>query len=60
MFNLLIFIFIYFQKLINLCNCNVYDKHLYDQIHFLHTLCALLNNQQNTAIMFFFFVIYLN
>ncbi|VVC35326.1 Retinoic acid induced 16-like protein,Armadillo-like helical [Cinara cedri] len=41
------------QKLINLCHCVFYNERQQDQIHFLHTLCVLLNNQQNTAIMFF-------
>lgn len=35
-----------------------YNERQYDQIHFLHSLCVLLNNQQNAAIMFFSYVIY--
>lgn len=36
----------------------MYNEWQHDQIHFLYTLCTLLDNQQNIAIMFFSYVIH--
>lgn len=52
MFNNIFYVFLNFQKLILLCDCVLYKDQQQEQIHFLHTLCAQLNNQQNFAIMF--------
>ncbi|XP_060839803.1 FHF complex subunit HOOK interacting protein 2A-like isoform X1 [Rhopalosiphum padi] len=45
--------FVTIQRLINLCDSDLYNKQQQDQIHFLYMLCTLLNNQQNVSIMFF-------
>ncbi|KAL5244322.1 hypothetical protein ACI65C_011732 [Semiaphis heraclei] len=41
------------QRIINICDGVLYNKHQQDQIHFLYMLCTLLNDQQNVSIMFF-------